>query len=284
MGNPQPSSKIESSQVMLLIMGIIYRYWLPANGKSYVGQTTGLFTKRAAKHRYDSTQPTGNCRLFQRALQKYTYDAFQVEILLECDDADLDRHESEMIEKYSSLAPGGYNLTSGGNSNKYLSQDTKELIHHQRIEYHADKFKDYPNEDLPFNIIRYRKSGEVKGKTYAYQGYAIHGHPKCKHKFFGKRDTLAKNLDDAKEYLKGLNTGEIEEQVKETLPDGIRHRKSGDRDGYEATYMAPNGTVTKKRFTNKHLGSALGRAEKWLVECSSTTKCESANDVNPSSA
>ena len=52
----------------------------------------------------------------------------KVEVLLECSNADLDFYETAMIKAYDSLAPRGYNLTSGGEGNKQFSEETRQKL------------------------------------------------------------------------------------------------------------------------------------------------------------
>lgn len=113
--------------------GVIYKITNKENGKVYIGQTTQGLMKRIRQHRseakrYDELQARG-CRCLYRAMNKYGCDTFSVEIVYEAHDAnDLDEAESFFIKEYGSLAPNGYNIESGGNAGKTLSEETRKMI------------------------------------------------------------------------------------------------------------------------------------------------------------
>jgi len=258
-------------------MGYIYRIISPS-GKCYIGQTTRSVSDRWDEHIYNALN-TDHEYAFYRAIRKYPLENFIVETLLECNDRDLNDFEMEMIWGYGSVHPHGYNMNTGGGAGSHLSESTKEALHHAKLAAHADKFPELPSDlVLPRYLIRWRKSDVIKGKKYSYSGFAIHGHPKCKHKFFGKKSkTWQENLDDAKMFLTGLDNNTVSLPVPEVLPEGIKRRRSGDRDGYEASFTCPDGSVIKRRFTSKYdLPGQLQDAINWLAECRSTTKRQSA--------
>lgn len=107
-------------------MGSIYKITNTVNGKAYIGQT-----------RYDAEKTrirdhlNGNSRgseLVQRAVEKYGKDAFTYEILHDGIIPEfLDTLEMEAIEKFNTLVPHGYNLTTGG-SNGTRSEETKRKM------------------------------------------------------------------------------------------------------------------------------------------------------------
>lgn len=89
--------------------GFIYRYISP-NGKSYVGQTSTSLFQRSGKR---GKQYRG-CKIFYKAIIKYGFENFQVEILGEYEVNRLDKKEKEFIQKFNSLIPNGYNVKNGG--------------------------------------------------------------------------------------------------------------------------------------------------------------------------
>ncbi len=114
-------------------MGIIYRYISPS-GKSYIGQTKRDKSIRHKEHLYyyskflksdESGGTWKGCRALYTAFKKYNPESFKCEILLECNDKDLNMFETKMIFAYNSLVPNGYNLTSGGGVGMMISDDTK---------------------------------------------------------------------------------------------------------------------------------------------------------------
>ena len=89
---------------------LIYKHTSPS-GKSYIG-----LTKNLHKRRYTHTTKNSGCKAFYAAIQKYGWDNFIHEILLdnltlvEANDA-----EERLIMEHNTLAPNGYNLKTGGN-------------------------------------------------------------------------------------------------------------------------------------------------------------------------
>lgn len=107
-------------------MGYIYKITNTLNGKAYIGQTIKKVEKRINEH-LNLTQM--GSRLLKRAIQKYGRDAFTVDILHDgVLNIFLDDLEISEIKKYNTLAPNGYNLDSGGNANKFVSDETRRKI------------------------------------------------------------------------------------------------------------------------------------------------------------
>lgn len=75
-----------------------------------------------------SSKKSSNCLLVKRAIEKYGWDKIKKEILLYCQDDQLEYYEKKFIDLYDSLAPNGMNCTSGGEINKQLSKNTKTNI------------------------------------------------------------------------------------------------------------------------------------------------------------
>lgn len=95
----------------------IYKITNKINGKIYIGQTIQSINKRWIKHLSDS-----KCKDYaiSRALRKYSKEDFIVE---EIDGAnsqsELNYKEWLYIYKFNSLAPNGYNSTTGGKVSKH---------------------------------------------------------------------------------------------------------------------------------------------------------------------
>ncbi len=102
-------------------MGMIYKLTNLKNGKIYVGQTI-QFEKRMNHHRH-SKQPGVDA-----AIKKYGWENFSVEILEECSEEMLDEREIFWIAKLNSMFPNGYNLTSGGNAKRIVSEVTRAKL------------------------------------------------------------------------------------------------------------------------------------------------------------
>ena len=95
------------------------------SGKQYVGQTQD-FCKRIKAHEYATKYR--DTPLYQ-AIRKYGWQNFDKRIVANNLTAeDVDCHERHWIQRLNTLAPNGYNLDSGGNTNKTHSEETKRKI------------------------------------------------------------------------------------------------------------------------------------------------------------
>jgi len=113
---------------------IVYIYTFP-NGKRYIGQTIQTLNERASKGCGYQHSP-----LVYNAIQKYGWDNILKEII-ECSSREeMDNLEKELIKKYNTTNKNfGYNLESGGNKNKKLSEETKKKISESLIGHYVSK-------------------------------------------------------------------------------------------------------------------------------------------------
>lgn len=123
-------------------MSYIYLVTNKLNGKQYVGQ-----------HRYDGDgldpKYMGSGVALWQAYDKYGIENFDMELLEECDDEDLNPLEQLYIEHYNTFSPNGYNLTTGGDTFQ-LSEETKTKL--------SDALKN--NESLSKQIGQYSSDGK----------------------------------------------------------------------------------------------------------------------------
>lgn len=89
--------------------GFIYCYTSPS-GKKYIGQTITSLNERAK----NSGRGYKNCIVFWKAIQKYGFENFTVEILEEAEESLLDVKEQEWISFLNTQTPNGYNISKGG--------------------------------------------------------------------------------------------------------------------------------------------------------------------------
>lgn len=106
-------------------MGFIYKITNTTNGKSYIGQTIQKPEYRINDHLNLNEK---KCCALHNAIQKYGCDAFTVEILHEALDIFLDDLEVTEIKEHNTIVPHGYNLQSGGRSNKVVSDKTRQKM------------------------------------------------------------------------------------------------------------------------------------------------------------
>lgn len=118
-------------------MYTIYRYTNTVNGKIYIGQTRSTLEHRANKGRgYVES------RYFWNAIQKYGWDAFEPDVLIQVETAE----EANELEKYyiktmNSRDPNvGYNIEEGG-KNHEPSEEWREAISRSAKERYKDKTK-----------------------------------------------------------------------------------------------------------------------------------------------
>lgn len=212
-------------------MGVIYCLTSPS-GKMYIGQTKRPVEKRLREH----SKLIPGCVVLNNGIQKYGFQTFKVEILLQINDEHLDNYESLMIDRFDTLYPNGYNIRTGGAANSRHCAESCERMRQSKL---GDKNPNFgkPRSDSTKVAISHAKSGEqhhfygkqltlehklhlsashkkdsglpmymvrVKPRPehYTSEGYAILNHPILKPKYFtSKRLTDAEKFALAKQYL-----------------------------------------------------------------------------------
>lgn len=94
-------------------MGYIYKISNDINDKLYIGQTIHNIQYRFHGHISQSLRAPDN--KFHYAINKYGKEHFQIELIEECDNAQLNEREIYWIQYYDSVN-NGYNTTWGGSS------------------------------------------------------------------------------------------------------------------------------------------------------------------------
>ena len=101
--------------------GYIYAAISPS-GKYYIGQTIRTVKRRWNDHKHDKRG------ILKHAIKKYGFKNFKVDTLIICNVDKLNYYEKLFIKSYNSLAPNGYNCTSGGDSEYTFSEETRRKI------------------------------------------------------------------------------------------------------------------------------------------------------------
>ena len=109
-------------------MGIIYLIKNKIDNKCYVGQTIRTLKKRWSEHCKQN-----GCIALHNAILKYTPENFTIEQLFEGTNDELDEKEKEYIQQYNSICPNGYNITSGGNTNKVHCEESRERMRQSKL-------------------------------------------------------------------------------------------------------------------------------------------------------
>ena len=129
----------------------IYMYTNKINGKRYIGQTVN-FNKRHIGHKSSSMNEKikDYHSPFHDAIRKYGIDNFQIDILAENIENQLERDEleSSFIKYFNTLCCNGcgYNISSGGGvyGNPYAGKTEEEMKKHGLIQSEAKKGEKNP--------------------------------------------------------------------------------------------------------------------------------------------
>lgn len=110
--------------------GFIYKITNKVTGMIYIGQTTRTPEERFEDHKHCKTSYIG------RAIRKYRVENFTVEVLEECETADLlNERERFWIAFFKCRWPNGYNMTDGGEGNwertpESIEKMSRKGMHH----------------------------------------------------------------------------------------------------------------------------------------------------------
>ena len=110
-------------------MGYIYKITNKINGKAYIGQSINEPTKSNGRISEHLNGRGNKSRAIHNAIKKYGKDNFSHEVLhaILLDDQ-LDELEVQAIKEHNTMAPNGYNLTSGGGTPKDISNETRQKL------------------------------------------------------------------------------------------------------------------------------------------------------------
>jgi len=124
-----------------IIKGIIYKIECLPTKKIYIGQTRTHYRrgkgfiefsaeKRWQSHVKESKQfdKKNQSGVLNAAINKYGVDQFTIETITYCDLEDNNDLEKFYIKEYNSLAPNGYNLTSGGKQGMILAEEVRDKL------------------------------------------------------------------------------------------------------------------------------------------------------------
>ena len=145
--------------------GYIYKYTSPS-GKSYIGQTTYSLYHRSGINGINYKK----CPSFYRAIQKYGFENFTVEILATVPIEQLDEMERHYIHIFHTY-PYEYNDTPGGQEN-YLTSKSRAVYQYSAEDGHLIK-------EWPSSAAAAKEWGQVasvlenclQGKVFTQYGY-----------------------------------------------------------------------------------------------------------------
>ena len=146
--------------------------------KEYIGQTVqDDFQVRLNGHMADVNN--GRKRHLYNAIRLYGWDQFTIEILYSFPKEGnwkerLDELEIQEIARRGTLAPHGYNNETGGNRNKVLHEDTKELMSYVRSgerhamfgKHHTEEARELIKEANAKAVQQWSKDGKELLRTF----------------------------------------------------------------------------------------------------------------------
>jgi hypothetical protein len=211
-------------------MGFIYMLTSPS-GKQYIGQTIRPVEDRWYQHGKRAFYNSSNgCIALNCAIRKYGFENFKKEVLMECENEDLDDMETLSIIECKTLHPFGYNLKQGGETAKYSEDSRKKMSATQKTLYQTSEkmreqikmngFYHKKNKSLPMYFLEeYNKKGDVRG-------YRVFCHPvNPKSRSFSKSIYGDKAYEVAMTYLSELNK-HLQDKEKVQRLDGNGSFKS----------------------------------------------------------
>jgi group I intron endonuclease len=95
--------------------------------KQYVGQTKGILKTRIANHIRDFKNHKYNSLLYL-SIKKHALENFTVRLLEACEEGELNEKEKYWIKELNTIAPYGYNLTSGGGQGTVYSDELRKTL------------------------------------------------------------------------------------------------------------------------------------------------------------
>lgn len=236
-------------------MCIIYLITNTITGMQYVGQTVDTLDARFMQHKYSAKQYKrylehpdkyaykGTCTYLYRAMNSYGDDNFRIDLIVECESDELDELEVYFISEYNTLAPSGYNLTTGGGHFQHC-EETKKLMSKRVREVmlsHIDNFRTSDKtKGLP-PYIAYKLTG-------SYEAYYVNNHPHCKRKYFSssKYGSIEAAKEACREFVNELN--QRNEMYVVTGPGGAPMKGLRPlKNGYQVR-KSINGNIIEKSF------------------------------------
>lgn len=193
------------------------------NYKVYIGQTVNP-TQRWSQYK-SAVLKTPNSQLITKAMKKYGFDAFYMEIL-EKNCENYDEREKFWIQQYNSITPNGYNVAPGGagtgsgifstsgkiKSESILNNIVEDLIIDvESIQAIADKYgvsrliiqeinfgRTYFNPDLNYPLRESKKYSQEKIKQITYA---------LKYELDKSLKDIAKEFQCDESFLNDINQG-----------------------------------------------------------------------------
>jgi group I intron endonuclease len=140
-------------------MGVIYKIRNIINNKVYIGLTTQLDPLERWKEHIRTVDRRPELPLYG-AMKKYGVDKFQFRILFFCFNEDVEAYEIQMIDKYNSITPNGYNITKGGRGGGFVGKTHAADARMKIGTFTKKRFED-PEERAKMSLITTEKMKHV---------------------------------------------------------------------------------------------------------------------------
>lgn len=230
--------------------------------KKYIGQTANQPNIRWCSHKAMGRKykklvetnklPNDKTAYLYRSMAEHGISNFTFEVIREVPDEKLDDAEIELIALHNTLAPNGYNLTTGGGHFKH-HDDTKQIISEKAKEAAPNLINKYRSDEMKGSdmyIVKHDK--HTKGRHY--YGVAINKHPLCSYKSFLVSDygTFEKCKEEAHKFLAELVEKGEPYQVKRKKDPTLENGITAFRTGYKV-FIKINGELYKKTFEGKNI-------------------------------
>lgn len=201
-------------------------YEITLNGKKYIGQTNDTNTRFKAHQKEDS-----GCRYIRNAIQEHGWENAKVKILLvDLTLEEANRLETHYIDTLGTLAPGGYNLTRGGDCGE-VSEETKKL--------HRERWKDPEYKEKHSSMMKeFWKDPEYKEK------YSSMMKERWEDPYFKNKMKELRETPDYKEsHRQGQKNRYSSETNKEKHRDAMEHLRRFTDDEFITTHEKCRGSV-----------------------------------------
>ena len=225
---------------MILFDTGIYKLTHKESGKVYIGQSKHL-KRRLNEHKRceKSDDKKGSQSVIRRAIKKYSFDAFDFEIILYCQEGEyMDMMETKLIQFYDCLVPKGYNVRDGGNkkfiseegrkriseanSGRIVSEETRKKLSDSGKEHYLNNPRgDEWNQKLSIALTGKKKTEDHKLKLSEHRKEFIKNNPDSCKNFLGKQHS-----DETKKLMSEKHFGILHtNESKLKMSDMAKNRK-----------------------------------------------------------
>lgn len=178
--------------------GIIYCITAP-NKKKYIGQTIRKIDKRIEEHRkYD------NSPYIHEAIKEFGIENMEIDIMLECHEDDLNKHETFFITELNTLHP---NIRTGGSHGSNHCESSRQKMRESKL---GSKNHNYGKHRT--DITKQRISQAKKGE---------------KHHFYGKTFTIEHKEKCAKSHRKCAEDKSLPMYLVKINPSPLKYVSGG---------------------------------------------------------